>query len=272
VARHCEPIALDELVRAAASGLIPERAVAVTLDDGYLDALTVASPILVEFGVPATFFVNTDRLDEEHERWWDVLERVLSVQTLPGCLRVSTSAGPHELPTRTADDRARSLARLHELARPLGARERRLLVDDVLARSGVPPRARETHRVLTGDELRALANRGGHTIGGHTTHHLALTAHPPDVKRREVSENKADLERLIGRTVHLFSYPYGEADAETIAAVADAGYRAAVTVQPGCVAAGVNRLLLPRFEVTADEARRFPSTLQRMFDGRQLCA
>ena len=37
-------------------------AVAVTLDDGYLDALTVASPILSELGVPATFFVNTDRL------------------------------------------------------------------------------------------------------------------------------------------------------------------------------------------------------------------
>ena len=35
----------------------------------------VASPILAELGVPATFFVNSDRLDEEHERWWDMLER-----------------------------------------------------------------------------------------------------------------------------------------------------------------------------------------------------
>ena len=46
IRRECSPIGLEDLVRAAAAGRIPERAVAVTLDDGYLDALTVASPIL----------------------------------------------------------------------------------------------------------------------------------------------------------------------------------------------------------------------------------
>src|SRR4029077_16457954 len=45
---HFTPIGLEDLVRAAASGRIPDRAVAVTLDDGYLDALTAASPILTE--------------------------------------------------------------------------------------------------------------------------------------------------------------------------------------------------------------------------------
>src|SRR5205085_9799910 len=61
---HYVPIGVDELLSAAASGTIPERAVAVTLDDGYLDALTTASPILMESGIPATFFVNSDRLCE----------------------------------------------------------------------------------------------------------------------------------------------------------------------------------------------------------------
>src|SRR5262249_50451110 len=46
LARDWTPIGLDELARASAAGAIPERAVAVTLDDGYLDALTTASPIL----------------------------------------------------------------------------------------------------------------------------------------------------------------------------------------------------------------------------------
>ena len=80
IRRECSPIGLEDLVHAAASGRIPERAVAVTLDDGYLDALTTASPILDELGVPATFFVNTDRLTEEHERWWDILERMFLVR------------------------------------------------------------------------------------------------------------------------------------------------------------------------------------------------
>ena len=76
LARDYSPISLEDLVRAAASGRIPERAVAVTLDDGYLDALTAASPILSALGIPATFFVNSGRLNEAHERSWDVLERL----------------------------------------------------------------------------------------------------------------------------------------------------------------------------------------------------
>ena len=69
--------------------------------------------------------------------------------------------------------------------------------------------------MLTDDEIRTLAGRPGHTIGAHTVHHLALTTQPADTKRREIVENKAALERLLQRPVHLFSYPYGDFDAET---------------------------------------------------------
>jgi peptidoglycan/xylan/chitin deacetylase (PgdA/CDA1 family) len=41
-----------------------------------------------------------------------------------------------------------------------------------------------------------------------------------------VFENKAALERLLQRPVHLFSYPYGELDADTLTVVKDAGFRA----------------------------------------------
>jgi peptidoglycan/xylan/chitin deacetylase (PgdA/CDA1 family) len=223
------PIGLEDLVQAAASGRIPEGAVAVTLDDGYLDALTIASPILVDLGVPATFFVNTDRLSEEHERGWDVLERIFVSDT-------------------------DALERLNRIMWPLDARARQDLVESVLTWSGVDRAPRPTHRVLTGEEIRALAGRPGHTIGAHTTHHLALTTQSGDVKRREVFENKASLEQLLGRPVRLFAYPYGDFDAETRTIVRDAGFLAAVTVEAGRVSAGANRLLLPRYEIATPSA------------------
>jgi peptidoglycan/xylan/chitin deacetylase (PgdA/CDA1 family) len=61
------PIALDELARAAGAGEIPESSVAVTFDDGRFDGLETISPLLLELGIPATFFVNSERLNEEHE-------------------------------------------------------------------------------------------------------------------------------------------------------------------------------------------------------------
>jgi peptidoglycan/xylan/chitin deacetylase (PgdA/CDA1 family)/glycosyltransferase involved in cell wall biosynthesis len=215
------PVALDDLVRAAEDGTIPDNAVAITFDDGYLDALTTASPILMEFGIPATFFVNSDRLDVPHERWWDVVER-------------------HVADPEVAAD-------LHGRAWPMDERGRGQLLTFP---EGSP---RDSHRVMTTGELRALASRPGHTIGGHTTHHLALTHHRRHVKRREIADDKAALERAIGRPIGLFSYPYGDFDAETVAVVRKAGYRAAVTVESAAVLAGGDRLLLPRYEVPTRE-------------------
>ena len=267
IRREYSPIALDDLVRAAAAGRIPERAVAVTLDDGYLDALSVASPILCELGVPATFFVNTDRLTEEHERWWDMLERVfLGGAALPPLLRITVAGDALQMPTATAQERADALACLNRAAWPLNANARAELVAHVAAWSGVDISARTSHRVLTETEIRELASRPGHTIGAHTVRHLALTTQPADTRRSEIVDDKLTLERVLQQPVHLFSYPYGEFDPEIVTAVSQAGFRAAVTIQPGLVTAGTNRLLLPRHEIMATDSLSFPRRLKEIFN------
>jgi peptidoglycan/xylan/chitin deacetylase (PgdA/CDA1 family) len=264
---HFTPIALDDLVRAAASGSIPERAVAVTLDDGYLDALTTASPILMELGVPATFFVNCDRLDDEHERWWDILERVLLCQPgLPPALHLQIAGQDLWAHTATAKERAAALVAVNRAAWPLDGAGRQRVVADVLAWSGAQPCTRSSHRVLTGREIRMLASRPGHIVGAHTINHLALTMHDAATKQREIAGDRAALERLLERPVHLFAYPYGEFDAGTIAAVRDAGFRGAVTVDAGLVAAGTNRLLLPRIEIAPADRDRFDRRMQEIFE------
>jgi peptidoglycan/xylan/chitin deacetylase (PgdA/CDA1 family)/glycosyltransferase involved in cell wall biosynthesis len=265
------PIGLEELVQGAAAGRIPEGAVAVTLDDGYLDALTTASVILSDLGVPATFFVNTGRLNEEHERWWDVLERIfLSELPVPPVLALRIGGQDLQMPTATSSDRHEVLERLNQIARPLDASGRRDLIDRVTVWSKTPHVVRPSHRVLTEDEIRALSKRPGHAIGAHTCHHLALTTQPAETKRREILEDKAMLEGMLQQPVRLFAYPYGEFDAETLAVVSAARFRAAVTVRPGLVAAGTNRLLLPRFEVTPEHHGRFPRFMREIFaDQRQ---
>ncbi|HYL27820.1 MAG TPA: polysaccharide deacetylase family protein [Candidatus Nitrosotalea sp.] len=51
-------IGIDELVRDAMHGQLPENAVLLTFDDGYGDQFGDAFPILRRFGDQATFFVN----------------------------------------------------------------------------------------------------------------------------------------------------------------------------------------------------------------------
>jgi hypothetical protein len=184
---------------------------------------------------------------------------------LPPTLTVSIGGQELRAPTSSVAQRVAVLDRLNRAAWPLDGPARRGLVDDVVAWSRVTPCTRWTHRVLTGAEIRTLADRPAHTIGAHTTNHLALTAHGAETRRREIVENKAALERLLGRAVHLFAYPYGDFDASTVAAVRDAGFHAAVTVEAGPVAPGANRFLLPRVEMTASDhdgfERRLTQTL-----------
>ena len=110
--------------QAAASGRIPERAVAVTLDDGYLDALTIASPILTELGVPATFFVNTDRLRRGARALVGHRSSACSCRTeLPGRLTLAGSENGSDLrmPTATTEQRQPPLERMNRAAWPLDA-------------------------------------------------------------------------------------------------------------------------------------------------------
>lgn len=264
--RRCRPLPLLDLIRAAASRAIPERAVAVTLDDGYLDALEVASPILSALGIPATFFVTSEGLGAPHEPWWDVLERAfLGGASVPGVLTLDLGGAPAALATSTREERAAAHATVHRACLPMSRAGR----DEVLARvrrwSGLALAPRDTRRTLTAEELRRLAARPGHAIGAHTAHHLHLPSQPPDVRAREIAENKAALEGILECPVRGFAYPYGAWDGEAAVMVRAHGFEVAVTAEAGLVRAGGDPMRVPRCEVRAWDRERFARRLDELF-------
>jgi peptidoglycan/xylan/chitin deacetylase (PgdA/CDA1 family) len=81
-------------------------------------------------------------------------------------------------------------------------------------------------RILTEDELRRL-HATGTEIGAHTVTHPDLTALARDQATDELRASKSQLEELLDTRVSVAAYPYGRANAETLAACADAGFVAA---------------------------------------------
>jgi peptidoglycan/xylan/chitin deacetylase (PgdA/CDA1 family) len=84
---------------------------------------------------------------------------------------------------------------------------------------------------LSWEQITELAAEGV-VIGSHGLDHTALTKVDADEVLRQVSSSKTLIEEHVDRPVVLFSYPYGAYSDTVIGILAQAGYRAACTINP----------------------------------------
>jgi peptidoglycan/xylan/chitin deacetylase (PgdA/CDA1 family) len=265
VAREYRPMSLVELAAGVREGWLPDRAVAITFDDGYFDNLEVASPILLDLGIPATFLITSDVLLERREFWWDVLASIfLSPSAIPGRLEIDADGETLHLATKTDDDRQKAHRAIHERILKASLDERERVIDRLRDWAGWPSFG-GLPRIMNRSDLQQLAERSRHSIGGHSTHHLSLPSQTEDVLRREVTENKKLLEIAVGRTVDCFAFPFGHHDDRSVSVVGELGYTAAVTCIEDVILPGVDPLRLPRLEVRPDGFQSFEERLQALF-------
>ncbi|CAB4920051.1 unannotated protein [freshwater metagenome] len=113
---------------------------------------------------------------------------------------------------------------------------------------------------LTVRQVRGMIDAGWE-LGAHSLTHPDLTTLDTAGLRREVAGSRALLRRRFGVPVESFCYPAGRNDATVRAAVRDAGYDDATTVEPGIAGPTDDRLSLPRIRV---DAATTPGTVLRM--------
>ena len=202
----CNVVTMDTLLQTSSYDL-PERSVAITFDDGYLDNLQIAAPMLERFGLPATYFVTTRWLGAPGEYWWDLLERVvLGSSELPPALTLDTASGTLTLSTASRSDRRAAHEQLHARMVEADLREREQLVQLLGQFAAADP---TSPRPMVADEVRTLARFPGASVGAHTVNHLSLAHQSAEVVRREMLECRLALEEVVGAPVRDFAYPYG---------------------------------------------------------------
>jgi peptidoglycan/xylan/chitin deacetylase (PgdA/CDA1 family) len=269
---HSVPMRLQDLVRSLRGGRVPRRAVAVTLDDGYADNLEYAKPLLARYEVPATVFVTAGQVGASREFWWDELDRLLlQPGTLPPILRLRVNGTVREWrldeTTRYTDEeyrrdrswhiecrddpgpRQRVFRSLFELLYPLPSTRKWAMLNEVMAWAGAGPTVRPSHRALTSEEARRLAEGHLVEIGAHTVTHPVLSALSPSEQQQEVQDSKARLEAVLGDEVASFAYPHGSITPEAAASVEEAGFLCACCSVADTVSRGANRFQLPRLGV-----------------------
>lgn len=246
VAREFNPVTLDSV-----SGFVngdedlPDRAVAITFDDGYRDNYEIALPILERFGIRAAFYATVDSVEKRRLPWPSRLRFAFSTTSRPEFI----DEGGERWPLTTPEERNACYLAACDRVALLAAEAQELLLNEIesaLERS-LPRESGEW--MMTWEQLRGLAQKG-HIVGSHTMTHPNLAFVDIAAARWELVESKRRLEAQLGQTVDHFSYPcpalspnWSEATTEEIRR---AGYQTAVTTGSGLAMKNDDPLALKR--------------------------
>ncbi|MEI8138437.1 MAG: polysaccharide deacetylase family protein [bacterium] len=285
------PMSLASLASQYRFGLMPDRAVAVTFDDGYADNLIGAKPILERNDIPATVFVASGLVGQSAEFWWDELDRLLLTESsLPGELNISINGAvwqwslgdiacydsgtarkysgwtvlSHETPTM----RHEIYRFLCKALKGMTCEQQQHVLDTLQKWAGVGSVGRSARRVMTPNEVMRLGQGGIVEVGAHTANHPMLSALPVDAQKSEIIQGKQMLEAWLGRDVNLFAYPYGDKPAytrETVRIVHEAGFNCSCSNYDGHLYPWTNRYQLPRFVVRNWGGEEFERRLLEYF-------
>ena len=211
-------------------GNLPPYSVAVTFDDGFQNVLRNAVPILREFGVPATFFINAQFCYgfNHGNTWADLLEQHYA--TADPSIAVAGLKVHRDLVKNTP-----YIDPYRYAAWVLG--DKTPVADPALDQK------------LTWAEVKALAADELFTIGGHGDTHRILTHLTDDELENDVGTCLSDLLMETGKSVTLFSYPDGKHSAKVVEALKRHWITHAFTTGTGAWAPGDDPYRIPRVPV-----------------------
>lgn len=86
------------------------------------------------------------------------------------------------------------------------------------------------------------------------------------LQRDEIQQSKTSLEKILGRPVTSFAYPYGNYSVETVPILREAGFTCACSTFPGVVWRDTDRFQLPRVTIEDWDGEKFSRELSLWFD------
>jgi len=293
IRRDYTPLSLAELAAACAAGKIPDRAVAITFDDGYADNLLAAAPLLERYGQHATVFVAGACL-EGKPFFYDELEEILLLAPrLPKKIRLIVDGrtyawdmGPWSRRLKTAgeeywkwnlewpiDPTPRHLCyrELFGLLRGATTATRGRTLSALRKAAGIGPAPAAARLWMTKAGLRKAAEGDTLELGAHTRSHPALNKLSEADQREEIASGKRMLEEAIARPVRAFAYPYGspwDVTDATVRLTREAGFSMACANTPGPVDSESDRFWLPRCLVRDWDGEEFARRMRQFLRPR----
>jgi peptidoglycan/xylan/chitin deacetylase (PgdA/CDA1 family) len=228
LSRYRRVVPLSEVIDQVRSGVSPPAGtVCITFDDGYLDNLTIAAPILAKYKLPATLYLATGYIERGEAQWADSLYWLFRRRTKSRLQIPSLQCDAADLASSAS--RGVVLNLLHRHLLETNYQERKQLLDEIERQ--LAPNTRQPQLTMNWDDVRALCRRyPTFEIGGHTRNHIDLRKHFCEDASSEITGCAEDVQREIGVFPRHFSFPYGRWCIETQKMVIAMGWFSAVGI------------------------------------------
>ena len=239
MAERFRVVSLSDVVQGIEQGRTPDARgeVALTFDDGLGNHFEQAWPVLRRLGLPASFFICPELIDDR--RWiWNQEARARLKRMTPAS-RGEFAQAELGLATQAIEPLVQRMKQL-----PLADRQRAESALRARTPDFVPTQEEHEHYdPITWEQVRQL-DPSLITIGSHTLSHPILPTIDDATLEHEVNESRRVLEARLGRPVDLFCYPNGSHD-ERVYAHVSRTYRAAITTNYGLArpASDLHRLM-----------------------------
>ncbi len=268
--KYFEFVSLADWLEKKNSGLpLPEKACAITFDDGWADNYEFAFPILHEANIPATIFSVSSMIGTQKMFWPERLARILTTIAInhpaswqAPCLEWLRSARTDFTYTNVAPSRDQ-ISQIIAHAKQYTDQENHLrldLIEDTLNLHIHPQQA----SLLSWAQLNAIIDSGLIDAGSHTCNHTRLSSNTPNhICESEILHSKQQIETHTKQPVKIFCFPNGDHSSFALALVRQT-YIGAVTTQHGWNTASSDSCLLRRIGIHEDIARDRTAFLARI--------
>lgn len=255
IRRHCRPLSLDKiepLLRGETP--TPDRAVAVTFDDGYRGVEDEALPILREFDIPASVFLPTDWVVTGAEKWEDRLSRSVFATSKRELVAESPGQESVTLSLRTTEQRLQAMRLLCKMAPAHSSTEPDSWTDQLIGRLGEVGASNRS--LISPSEVRSLARRSDLTFGSHSASHRAMSALTESELRDDLRRARDQVTHWTNKPCRHFAYPFG--GPKDISALAppilrDLGFTVGLTTIEGYARPGDDMFSLRRILAHPDD-------------------
>lgn len=244
----CNVLPFAEALERLYSRSLPERAVAITFDDGCHNFCEKALPLLKEFQFPATVYLTT-YYAQFNKPVFPVAADYLLWKAGPKIWNLKTVIGLDERIDNTNElqrKRAHSLIVAHADDNGLTADEKDRLLSllcDALGVSYIEFCEKRIMRLMDENEV-ARITAEGIDVQLHTHRHRVPSDR--DLFLREIEDNSEAIRSMTARDARHLCYPSGEYDSKFFPWMEEANVLSATTCETALSTPSTHRYLLPR--------------------------